>query len=147
MDATIWLVLMTAFIIVEAATVSVVSLWFAAGALVAAVMALLGGQLWLQAVLFVVVSAILLACLRPFVRKNLRPRIKSTNIDAVIGTRGYVLEDIDNLAAKGRVKLGGMDWTARSEDGTNISAGTLVCVKRIEGVKVFVERAEASAVK
>lgn len=147
MEATIWLVLMIVFLLVEAATVSMVSLWFAAGALAAAIAALSGGQLWLQTGLFIVVSGAMLACLRPFVRKNLRPKLKSTNIDAVIGTEGYVLEDIDNLAATGRVKLGGMDWTARSEANVPIPAGTLVRVTRIEGVKVFVETVEIPAAK
>lgn len=147
MYATVWLILMILFLIVEAATVTIVSLWFAVGSLAAAIAALLCGPLWLQVLLFAVVSAAMLAGLRPFVRKNLRPNLTSTNIDAVIGTQGYVLEDIDNLAATGRVKLGGMDWTARSVQNVIIPAGTLVRVARIEGVKVFVEVAETPAAK
>lgn len=138
MEAFAWLVLMVIFLIAEASTVAMVSLWFAAGALAGTITALLGGPGWLQVLLFILVSAGLLAALRPFARKRLRPRIESTNVDAVIGAEGYVIEDIDNVAAAGRVKLGGMDWTARSEDGSAISAGTLVRVARIEGVKAFV---------
>ena len=108
MEAIIWLVLMVVFLIAEASTVTMVSLWFAAGSLAALLTALLGGPVWLQAALFLAVSAVLLACLRPLVRKKFSPRIKSTNVDAVVGSQGYVLEDIDNLAATGRVKLGGM---------------------------------------
>ena len=61
-------------------------------------------------------------------------------MDAVVGSQGYVLEDIDNLAATGRVKLGGMEWTARSESSEKIPAGTLVQVARIEGVKAIVKK-------
>lgn len=138
MEAVIWLILMIVFLIAEAASVALVSLWFAAGALAATIVALLHGPFWLQAVLFLVVSAGLLACLRPFVRKKLQPGIRSTNIDAIIGTEGRVLEDIDNIAATGRIKLGAMDWAARSGDGSKIPVGALARVSRIEGVKAIV---------
>ena len=144
-EAIIWLAAMAVFLIVEASTVTMVSLWFAAGCLAAMIAALLGGPVWLQVALCLAVSAVMLACLRPVIRKNCTPRLKATNVDAVVGTQGYVTEDIDNASAAGRVKLGGMEWSARSEDGSVIPAGTLVQVQRIEGVKVFVSPAEATA--
>ena len=142
MQTIIWLILMVAFLLTEAATVAMVSLWFAAGSLAAMIAAMLGGPVWLQVILAVAVSAVLLACLRPMVRKNFTPRIKATNVDAVIGTQGYVTADIDNIAATGQVKLGGMEWTARSVSGSPIPAGTLVKVEKIEGVKAFVAPVE-----
>lgn len=138
MEAIIWLALMVVFLIAEASTVTMVSLWFAAGSFAAMAVALLGGPVWLQVALALAVSAVLLACLRPLAKKHFTPSIQSTNIDAVVGTQGYVTADIDNLAAVGQVKLGGMEWTARSADGEKIPAGTLVRVEQIEGVKVFV---------
>ena len=145
MEAIIWLAIMVIFLIAEAATVTTVSLWFAGGSLAALIAALLGARVWLQIVIFLAVSAALLACLRPLVRKHFTPKIKATNVDAIIGTRGYVTADIDNIAATGTVKLGGMEWTARSASGHNIPAGTLVQVERIEGVKAFVIPAEVTA--
>ena len=143
MGAYLWFGLMVLFLIVEAACpVHLVSIWFAAGALAAAVTGLLHGQLWLQIVVFFVVSVGLLAMLLPFVRKFLNPKLEKTNVDSVIGSEGYIIEDVDNLSAAGRVKLGGMEWTARSTDGKPIPAGTLVKVERIEGVKVFVSPVE-----
>ena len=142
MEAMIWLVLMIVFLIAEAVTVTMVSLWFAAGSLAAMIAAMLGGPVWLQVILAVAVSAVLLACLRPMVRKNFTPRIKATNVDAVIGTQGYVTAASDNIAATGQVKLGGMEWTARSVSGSPIPAGTLVKVEKIEGVKAFVAPVE-----
>ena len=136
--AIIWLGLMILFLIAEAASVSLVSLWFAAGALVAMVVSLLGGEVWMQIALFLAVSGILLACLRPVVRKFIRPKTAATNIDAIIGSQGYITTDVDNLAGHGQVKLGAMEWSARSSGGEKIPAGTLVRVDRIEGVKVFV---------
>lgn len=142
MDKILWLGLMVLFLAVEANTVSVVSIWFAVGALVALVASLLGGQLWLQLVLFFVVSAGLLACLRPMAKKYFKPKLTRTNVDAVIGTQGYIIDAVDNLNGKGRVKLGAVEWTARSSDGSEIAEGTLVTVDRIEGVKAFVTPVE-----
>ena len=145
MDTIIWLVLMIAFLIAEAATVVMISLWFAGGALVALVASLLGAPLWLQVTLFFLVSAALLGSLRGMVRKHFTPKLKRTNVDAIIGSSGYVTAEIDNLKATGTVKLGAMEWTARATAGAPIAVGTLVKVDKIEGVKVFVTPAEVPA--
>ena len=136
--AILWLVLLVVFIFAEASTVTITSIWFAAGALVALAASLLGAQFWLQALLFVAVSGILLALLRPMVRKLFSPKLIKTNVDAVINATGLVTTRIDNVAAVGQVKLGAMEWTARSSSGAPIEVDTLVKVDRIEGVKVFV---------
>ena len=143
--AIVWLGLTVVFLIAEAATVTVISLWFAAGSLVAMAMALLGGAIWLQVLTFLVVSAIALTALRPLVRKYLTPKLTATNIDSVIGSIGIVTATIDNIGATGQVKLNGMEWTARSTSGDPIPAGIKVRVDKIEGVKVFVSPAEISA--
>ena len=136
--AILWFVLAVVFLMIEGGTVMLVSVWFAAGSLVAMLAALLSAPFWLQLILFLGVSAGLLALLRPMVRKYLKPKITATNVDAVVGAQGYVTETVDNIAATGQVKLGSMPWTARSTDGTPIEAGTLVRVDRVEGVKAFV---------
>ena len=145
MDTIIWLVLLIAFLVVEALTVTMVSLWFAGGCLAALLVAATGGSLGFQIFTALVVSAALLACLRPIVRKHFTPRLTKTNVDAVIGSCGYVTADIDNVSATGTVKLGAMEWTARSASGAPIAKGTLVKVDRIEGVKVFVIPVEVEA--
>ena len=142
MESIIWLALMVIFLIAEALTVSMISLWFAAGALVALLVSLLGLQVWLQVVLFLLVSGVLLACLRPMVKRHFTPKLTRTNVDAIVGTRGMVTAEIDNVCAAGQVKLNGMEWTARSTTGQIIPAGTLIRVDRVEGVKVFVSPAE-----
>lgn len=141
--AIIWAGLVVVFLITEAACpIHLVSIWFAAGALVSAIAAWLGAAIWLQATLFVLVSCALLAALWPLVRKYLNPHVTATNIDSVIGSVGIVTTAIDNTEAVGQVKLNGMPWTARSTTGTPIEAGTKVKVDRIEGVKAFVSPAE-----
>ena len=141
----VWLVLLVAFLAVEAATVTILSLWFAAGALAAMIAALLGAALWLQVLLFLAVSTLALLALRPLCRKYLRPRLTATNVDSVIGSIGLVTAPIDNLSAVGQVKLGAMEWSARSSSGDPLPAGTRIRVDRIEGVKVFVSPTEVPA--
>ena len=141
--AYFWLAAMVVFLIVEGACpFHLVSVWFAVGSLVALLISLLGGPVWLQVALFLVVSCALLAALWPLVRKFLKPKLTATNVDSVIGSTGLVTVTIDNVEAHGQVKLGAMYWTARSTSGDPIPEGTLVRADRIEGVKVFVSPAE-----
>lgn len=143
--AIVWLVLMVVFLAMEASTVSMVSLWFAAGSLIALLTALAGGPAWLQTMLFLAVSAGLLLALRPLAKKYLAPKVTATNVDSIVGSTGLVTAAIDNVSASGQVKLGAMEWTARSTSGQPIPVGTLVKVDKIEGVKAFVSPAEVPA--
>ena len=141
----IWLILAVVFLISEAVTVTMTSLWFAGGCLAALLVAITGGGWGFQVFTALAVSALLLACLRPIVKKHFTPKLTKTNVDAVIGTQGYVTADIDNMAATGTVKLGAMEWTARSANGAPIPKGTLVKVEKIEGVKAFVSPVSVEA--
>ncbi len=146
MNTVFWIIALVVFLMVEASTVTMVSLWFACGALAALIVGLFAGTGW-QIAAFLAVSAIALTALRPLARKYFKPRLTKTNVDAVIGSQGYVTADIDNIAATGTVKLGAMEWTARSTTGENIPAGTLVKVDRIEGVKAFVTKVKVPAIQ
>lgn len=137
--AIIWFVLLVVFLIAEAACpVHLVSIWFAVGALGAMIVGMLQGPGWLQIGVFLLISAGLLALLWPLVRKYLNPNVAKTNLDAIVGSTGLVSVAIDNLHAQGQVKLGAMEWTARSTSGEPIAEGTTIRVDRIEGVKAFV---------
>ena len=133
-----WLVLLILFLAAEGATAAVTTIWFAAGALIAMIAAALDAQLWMQVTLFIVISIALLLALRPILKKYITPRQTKTNIDALIGSQGLVLEDIANLNGTGKIKLNGMEWTARSAAGTVIPAGSVIRVEKIEGVKAIV---------
>ena len=143
--AIIWLLLIVVFLIAEAATVTITSLWFAAGALVALLAGVFGAKFWLQVVLFIIVSTATLLALRPMIKKYFTPNLTRTNVDALICAQGYVTADINNVAAIGAVKINGMEWTARSTDGSSIPTGTLIKVDRIEGVKAIVSPVEIPA--
>lgn len=134
----LWLVLMLALILVEAATAQLVTIWFALGALAALLTSAFHGPLWLQIVLFAVVSAVSLALTRPLAKKLTKTDKVATNADRVLNQIGIVQEEIDNTKACGTVMVNGAVWSARSADGIPIVSGTRVHVDRIEGVKVIV---------
>ena len=138
-----WLVLLFVFVIIEAITVYLVSIWFAFGSLCALIAAALGAEIWLQIVLFIAVSALSLILTRPLIKKFILPKRIATNYEQIIGQPAVVTEDIDNIEAKGAVKVNGAEWTARSEDGTKIAAGETVTVIDVEGVKAVVKKENA----
>ena len=133
-----WLALLILFSIGEAITVGLTSVWFAVGALGALLCALVGGNIWLQIGVFLALSGLALALVRPLAKKFLTPGYSATNADRVIGQEAVVTQSIDNLKGQGQVNIAGQTWTARSQDDAVIPEGTLVRVLRIEGVKVFV---------
>ena len=138
MHTIFWFILLLIFVVVEAVTVNMVSAWFAAGSLAAMITAMAGGKLWLQILLFLVVSGVALALLRPLAKKYFTPRITQTNVDALAGKVCLCVTAIDNLAGAGQVKLGDVEWSARSTNGEPIAAGEQVRIDRVEGVKVYV---------
>lgn len=141
-----WLIILVVLALAEAATINLVSIWFAAGALVALLVSLFCQNFWIQLVLFILVSTLCLALVRPLAQKKFTPHLRPTNLDLLLGQDAVVTEDIDNLASTGQVKVGGQIWTARNEVEVPIPAGTIVQVLRIEGVKIIV-RVKDSAVE
>ena len=143
MNMTIfWLIAFILFVVGEAVTVGLVSIWFAGGSLGALLTAALGGGLWLQIAVFLILSALSLMLLKPLSRKWMAGhKAARTNADRVIGETALVTEDIDNTMATGQVQVDGQIWTARSAHGVVIPAGSRVKVLSIQGVKVMVELA------
>ena len=123
----------------EAITVGLTFIWFAVGAMGGLLTAVLGGEIWLQVVVFLLLSAVTLILVRPAAAKLLTPGISPTNADRVLSQIALVTEEIDNIAETGQVKLFGQVWTARSENGDVIPTQSRVRILRIEGVKVFVK--------
>lgn len=144
-EQILWLGAFVVFLAIETGTLGLVSLWFAVGSLGALLVAWLGGVFWLQVLVFLVLSCVSLACLRPLVKKYIAPKIKATNADSLIGLETLITGDVDNIQAKGELLLGGVPWCARSTSGEPISAGTLVRIDRIEGVRLYVSPVEVKA--
>lgn len=141
-SAIFWFVMLVVFVLAEAATVTVVSLWFAAGSLVALIVSLISGPVWLQFVLFGVVSAVTLWMLRPVIRKHFKPHLTRTNVDAIIGKVGITMVPISNMMAQGKIMVDGMEWSARSTFGEEIPENVKVRIDRVEGVKLYVTPVE-----
>jgi len=137
---TFWIIAMVVFLVIEAVTVGIVSVWFAIGALFAMVTAMLGANLWVQITVFLVVSAIALYFTRPLVKKFVNNKVEPTNADMLIGKECRVVETIDNLSGTGAVYVDGKTWTARTVDEEIIPEGQLVKAERIEGVKLIVSK-------
>lgn len=144
--SVLWLALIVAAVVIEAATAQMISIWFVAGGVAALIANLCGAGPVAQFACYVLVSALALALSRPLVRKKLRVQVAPTNADRMIGQTGVVTEAIDNEAARGQVKVLGSVWSAESAQNEQIPAGGAVEVLRIEGVKLIVEpKASAGA--
>ncbi|PFG35780.1 membrane protein implicated in regulation of membrane protease activity [Flavimobilis soli] len=147
MDWYWWLVIMFALVAIEALTLDLVLFMFAGGTLAAGIASAAGLDLTWQVVAFAVVSAVLLAALRPFLLKNLRARgepLVETNAAANVGREAIVVQEVTSTA--GLVKLRGEVWTARADDdGVVIPAGAEVVVRRIDGATAVVEPQQQSA--
>jgi membrane protein implicated in regulation of membrane protease activity len=134
----LWVILAAALILVESATTQLVGIWFAAGAVIAIIPALLGAAFWIQLLVCLLASIAFLIWIRPIVKTKISVKKLPTNADMVVGKTGLVLEEIDNIKGTGRVSAMGLTWTARTEEEQHIPADTQVLVARIEGVKLIV---------
>lgn len=134
----VWLGVVVICAILEATTAQLVSIWFVGGGIVALISSLFHLNPWIQIVVFLAVSIIMLCITRPVVRRFLNTKKVRTNADRYVGMEGTVTTAIDNEAGVGMVRVGGNLWSARSEDNSRLSEGTQVLVRRIEGVKVIV---------
>lgn len=137
-EVIFWLVALVVMIIAEFATMQLTCIWFAAGAFVSLILAAIGAPIWLQIVVFVVVSTLLLALTRPILRKMFDKNYVPTNTELDIGSTALVIEAIDNEKLCGRVTLKGVDWSAQSSSNNLIGKGTTVRVDKIDGSKLFV---------
>lgn len=136
----IWLIAAAVLIVMEIVSLGLTTIWFAGGALVAALMAYLGLHWIIQVLIFAVVSLLLLLFTRPLAVKHLMKEPEKTNVEGLIGKTGYVTKTINNLKAEGEVKLNGMEWTARSKNDEVIEENEEVIVEEISGVKLVVSK-------
>ncbi len=138
-----WLIIFAILLGIEALTAGLTTIWFAGGALVAALLAAIHAPLWLQVLFFIAVSVLLLIFTRPIAVKYFNRNRTRTNVESCIGQQAIVIADIENIKGYGQVRLGSMDWSAKSLDGEDIRTGTVVVVKEVEGVKLVVSPIEA----
>lgn len=135
----IWFIAVIVFAVVEILTIQLTSIWLAVGAVAGMAACTFGAPLYVQLLVFAVVSLILLAVTRPFVKKFIKMKEVKMNAGRLVGMTAVVTEDICNEKAQGAVKISGVTWTARSEDGPDIAAGEKVIIRKIEGSKLIVK--------
>lgn len=129
------------FVLVELMTVGLTSIWFAAGSFVAFIIALLGGNVVVQGIAFILVSVVLLALTKPWAGKYINSRTVKTNVDSLVGERAVLTEDADTMKQTGKAVVNGQEWTVRPQDETQvIRKGELIEVVKISGVKLIVKR-------
>ncbi len=135
-----WLITAGFFVVLEIATMGFLVFWFAIGALAALAVSFVTKSILIQALVFLVVSTILLFATKPLVNKFLpNDSFVKTNSYTVEGKVGKVTVDIEPIEGKGQVKVDGETWSAKSADEAYIPKDTEIIVEKIEGVKVIVK--------
>ena len=138
----IWLAAFVVLTGIEAVTMALTTIWFAGGALVAFLMALLGVGKYIQVGAFFLVSLLLLIFTRPFALKYVNQRTVKTNVEGIIGKKARITATVNNDLAEGTAVVAGQEWSARSANGSIIEAGTMVVVEAVSGVKLIVRKIE-----
>lgn len=139
-ETILWLILLILCIVIELGTLGLTTIWFAGGAFVAVVASIFGAPLYLQIILFLVISFVLLFFTRPIAVKYFNKDRVKTNVESMIGCQAIVISEIDNLQGIGRVTVKGQEWSAKTvEDGMSLPVGAVVEVLAVSGVKLIVE--------
>ena len=133
---TLWMVVFLGLVFLELATINLVSIWFAIGALISFIVSLYVENITVQIAVFVAVSAVSLLLTKKIVKKLRTREPEKTNLDRVIGKIGIVTEEITKLEP-GEVKVDGKKWSAISSK--KIKAGSKVEILSIDGVKLNVK--------
>ena len=140
MEGIFWLIVLVVMTVIEIITLGLTTVWFAGGALAAFIASLLGANIVVQVILFVVVSVLLLALTRPLAVEYLNKDRIRTNAESLIGKTAVVKQEIDNLNAQGQVSVDGQEWTARSVEEQVIPKNVQVEIVEINGVKLMVRQ-------
>lgn len=140
MNTIIWLIIVAVMLIIEIFTMGLTTIWFSLGAVVAAIASGLEAPIWLQIVLFSVVSVLVMILVRPFAVKVINKERIKTNIEEIVGEKAVVIEEIDNEKEKGMVRFRGVEWMARSVDGSILAVDEIVTIDTVSGVKLIVRK-------
>lgn len=141
MEPIIWIIIAVIFVIIEAITLGLSTIWFSIGALVSSIFSLFGFNLIVQIAAFLIISSLLLYYTRPIAKKYLKIGHTRTNADSLINETAIVIKEIDNIKGYGQVKVKGQIWSAKSLNNEIISENEKVKIIDIQGVRLVVERA------
>ena len=138
----IWMIMAVVLAIGEILTAGFFILWFAIGAAAAGVAAMLGLNLPLQLVVFIVVSIILFAASRRFAERFTKPQPEGIGADRFFGRSAVVLEEIDNHKGTGKIRLNREEWRASSINDDVITEGKVVNIESVDGTRLIVKLKE-----
>lgn len=140
MEPIMWLIVLAVFLVIEAITVGLTTIWFAGGALIAAIVSVLGASVLVQWILFLVVSLVLLIFTRPLAVRYMNKGVSKTNVNSLIGEKAVVIQPINNLAQTGQVRINDIEWMARTfSDEVTIPEQAVVTIEAVQGVKLIVK--------
>ena len=140
MEPLMWLIVLAVFLVIEAITVGLTTIWFAGGALVAAIASGAGAGILVQWILFLVISLVLLIFTRPLAVRYMNKGVPKTNVNSLIGEKAVVIQKINNLEQTGQVRINDIEWMARtSSDEVTIPEQTAVTIEAVQGVKLIVK--------
>lgn len=135
-----WLIAAGVFFIIEMATIGFLVFWLGIGALLAMVTSFITDSIFIQALVFVVTSTLLLIFTRPLVNKFIKiPKEIKTNAYSIIGKKGIVISKINNIEGTGQIKMDGEIWSAKSFADEDIPENTEIEIVEIDGVKAVVK--------
>lgn len=143
MSWLIWLGVMIVLIVVELITVDLVAVWFALASLLMVIITAIFPQMFFvwQFCIFLAVSTIAVLSTRKLVKKLMqRKKDQETNLELIVNHTGRVVEEIVNDLERGAVKINGIIWNARTENGETVAVDELVNVIQIKGNKLIVEK-------
>ena len=109
MEPIIWLGVLAVLLVIEGLTTALTTIWFAGGALAAAIAAGIGMGIVPQLLLFFCVSLVLLFFTRPAALKLMRKDTEKTNVEGLLGKKAVVIQKINNLAQTGQVRIN-VNW-------------------------------------
>ncbi len=134
----LWLIGVVVFAVLEGVTYQMISIWFMFGAMGGLIASLVTDSFLAQMVVFLAISILLLAVLRPLSMKLVKNQDFKSNTDGLIGKEVLITQEVSNIKGTGQGKINGMVWTVRSEDDIPLPAGETAKIERIEGVKLIV---------
>ena len=135
----VWIVIAAIFAVVEVFSRGLTTIWFAIGALAAAVIAVLKLPTIVQVAAFVAISIVMLYLTKPLLEKRVRKGKVMEKEELLVGQKALVVADI-NPQRSGIASVGHQQWTAIAEDpSVTIPKGREVTILRIEGVKLVVK--------
>lgn len=138
----LWLAAIIVFIVLEAVSNQMISIWFVAGSVAAMIASIVGADFWIQFVIFIALSLVTLLGFRPVTLKMLKNPNLKTNADALIGKTILITEDVSNIKGTGQGKINGLEWKVQTDTGAEIKAASTAKIKSIEGVKLIVDEEE-----